>query len=211
MNLALNSGYVCGERRAGGKSNGRAYPVTTKYRMWSFSLVIMPTYSEHKMHEIEQCSDYILYYHNGKGMTGVVQFSKGTSQKELERLYPEFVFNKLTSNEMVTRIGWIHRNKVQHTEHGTFRRRMVVKPLEPETVRQYSYFYDPETGVVTVAERRNGVTDLTGIKGQQVGFDTKLDSIVAIEPENEGSQPDVGKTETEIVESDTEIDEPNNT
>jgi len=156
----INGDIRSGTRYQNTKTVADAYPKTfAKYRMWSFTMVMGPHQTDLRMHEMEIVSDYLLYYHNTQGTIGVVQFSKGTTYRQLEELYAEFVFQKLTSEEMLTRIGWIHRNKTAHTEIGTFRRRCVVKPLHEDNKREYLYFYNPETGIVAKMDKQTGIAE----------------------------------------------------
>lgn len=156
MNTIIGTNSA-GVRHAANKFSAVAYPSTYLYRMWSFTMVMGPYQLEMRMHELELLSKYILYYRREKSAIGVVQFSKGVSIRQLEQLMPEFVFQRLTSDEMLTRIGWIHRNKSEHVEMGNFTQRQIVRPNHSDPVREYLYFYNPETGNVAKIDKQTGI------------------------------------------------------
>lgn len=208
MNIPCDvAGTAAGRRQNEATCVNAAYPKRVKYRMWSFTMVMGPYQMESRMDQMKIVSDYLLYYHNGKGVIGVVQFSRGVSQRELEDLYAEFVFQKLTSDEMLTRIGWIHRNKTAHIEMGTFRRRQVIKPLHEDNQREYLYFYNPETGVVSKLSKQTGIAEPArkSDKGsyQMRNWDSELRKFV-----DAAKTEKLLETENVVIESDTEIDEP---
>ena len=182
------AGTSAGRRHNEFTSDNAAYPLRAKYRTWSFTMLMGPCQMESRMAQMKIVSDYLLYYHNDKNVIGVVQFSRGVSRLELERVYGEFVFQKLTSDGMVTRIGWIHRNKTAHTEFGTFRRRQVIKPFLEDNQREFLYFYNPETGLVSKSNKHTGIAELARKSD-------KTENVVI-------------ESESVVIESDTEIDEP---
>lgn len=135
--------YVGGIRRVETKHR----PV--KAKMYSFTTLDRPSvHMDDVMKELETQSQYVLYYRMDVGYVGVVQLSRGVYITTLQREYENFIWRRVKSDEMLSRIGWIHRNKLNVIERGHFSRRCVVKDERYEDIK-HRYFYDPDTGRVS--------------------------------------------------------------
>lgn len=125
---------------------------TVKSKMYSFTMLARSNDEvDALVKELETQSQYILYYRMDMGCVGVVQLSRATHKHTLEREYEDFVWRRIKSDEMRSRIGWIHRNKLIHYEAGMFTRRCVIREREPDRIN-HRHFYDPETGRISMLD-----------------------------------------------------------
>lgn len=164
-----------------------------KAKMYSFSMLNRPNDEmENVLKELESQCEYILYYRMDMGVVGVIQLSRGVYKSTLEREYEDFVWRRVKSDEMLSRIGWIHRNRLNSYEAGVFSRRCVVKEQKSDFVNR-RYFYDPESGRVSKLND-DGVIIPIQLEDREPYKMRKWD-------------PELRKF-VNAVESDTEIDEP---
>lgn len=120
-----------------------------KSKMYCFTMLDNPNRQKDiVLKELETQCQYILYYNMDMGAVGVVQLSRAVTKHTLDREYEDFVWRRVKSDEMTSRIGWIHRNKLNVYEAGSFTRRCVVREHKSDFAERM-YFYDPDTGRVS--------------------------------------------------------------